>query len=565
MIWQLGNTTIRNPLRIRDLLIAYNDNGTIEGLYDSGNTEAQVKLYELFKKNKLISSNMEGSKNTSFYGRKLRLTLFEMGLIADNKSSDYSQGEITKTGKALIHSKTDAEIKNIYLRILFNIESRKKGYKTIFRPIPFIINVLLGLEKKSITHITFHEFALILQNFNADKTVNEYIDEISDLRKEHSINKGNLRQFYKKKYEIASQKEGIAVSTIKFDYPDVTFRYIKLSGLFIEKGHGIKLNPQYTNLFNELAKDAQVSETKKDYYKKLTNFPSLPFDNKKDLLVKIVQDNAKKIKDSYVDYKTPDINVTSEILELARVKQEDEIRKLSEDNFAMEQRNKTQVILRWFERLNERFQEELDDEYIDIENDARPQYLEWVIWRAFLSINCLKNKPYDSRKFRIDSSYRPIHHAPAGTADLVFEFEKFILVVEVTFTTSDRQVAAEGVPVQKHVAKISYDSDKPTFCLFLAPNIDINTTKIFRTDTEYILENSGEDFEQKINIVPLPISRFKDFFEVIPKAHPRNPDMIYSILNDCVNNKHLANRDWQSYIEQQFEPHNHTIKQFLQS
>ena len=46
MIWQIGNTTVRNPNRIREGLIAYYNNGEIIGLHESGNREAQRKLFD---------------------------------------------------------------------------------------------------------------------------------------------------------------------------------------------------------------------------------------------------------------------------------------------------------------------------------------------------------------------------------------------------------------------------------------------------------------------------------------------------------------------------------------
>ena len=62
---------------------------------------------------------------------------------------------------------------------------------------------------------------------------------------------------------------------------------------------------------------------------------------------------------------------------------------------------------------------------------------------SFLAINNLSNQPYESRKFPLDSELKPTSHAPSRGPDLLMEFDEFTLVIEVTWTASARQVAAE--------------------------------------------------------------------------------------------------------------------------
>ncbi len=58
-----------------------------------------------------------------------------------------------------------------------------------------------------------------------------------------------------------------------------------------------------------------------------------------------------------------------------------------------------------------------------------PAYFEWVLWRAFLAINSLANKPYEARRYKIDQDFLPVGTAPGGGPDLIFEFEDFVIVV----------------------------------------------------------------------------------------------------------------------------------------
>ena len=50
---------------------------------------------------------------------------------------------------------------------------------------------------------------------------------------------------------------------------------------------------------------------------------------------------------------------------------------------------------------------------------------------------------------------------PENFMKKLMEFDEFNLVVEVTWTTSSRQVAAESEPVIRHVASIAKESEKP--------------------------------------------------------------------------------------------------------
>ena len=52
--------------------------------------------------------------------------------------------------------------------------------------------------------------------------------------------------------------------------------------------------------------------------------------------------------------------------------------------------------------------------------------------------------------------------------------EKFVLVVEVTLSSGQRQYESEGAPVFRHVGKCQKEYDKPVFGIFIAEKLDIN-------------------------------------------------------------------------------------------
>lgn len=546
MIWHLNNTTIRNPGRYLEALRAYEEYGYIDGLFKKGNKMAQKELYNAILDAGLINSEV---RDSDWNGRKWRLGFYELGLISYKNVTKQKQGRITKTGRALLGASNEAELEDVYLRIIYNLEMRKK--KLSFRPVTLILKVIKLLrESGHKDSINQKEFAISIQDYRPELTAKDYFNEIIEFRKNVDLNKGKLRDFYQKSFENISirNNKSLKIATFSKDYPDVTFRFLKLSGLFRTEGSKLILNSQFDKLLSTLCEDDKVSISEDDYYSKIANLPGLPIDANRKVLESIVIDNYETLQTT-----SPDISaLNDEDLRHLRINQDNKIRKKTEETFAYEQRNKVGVISSWFDSLLKKKSKDefIDGEYISFKSDERPQYLEWIVWRAFLAINNLSNKPYESRKFQLDSNLRPTSHAPSRAPDLIMEFDKFTLVVEVTWTASSRQVAAEGEPVIRHVAQVAYDSAKPTYCLFIAPTIDMNTLESYRVNDTYYLENN---YEQVANIIPISLDEFIKFFIDIPKAKKQSVEKIYSIMRECTSiKKNLKSTEWKEFISNKF-------------
>ncbi len=83
---------------------------------------------------------------------------------------------------------------------------------------------------------------------------------------------------------------------------------------------------------------------------------------------------------------------------------------------------------------------------------------------------------------------------------MIFEFDDFVIAVEVTLTAGSRQEAVEGEPVRRHIADLvdHYKrQEKPVFGLFIANKIDTNTAETFRSGSWY----RGDDSHLKLQIV----------------------------------------------------------------
>src|SRR5260364_235284 len=102
-----------------------------------------------------------------------------------------------------------------------------------------------------------------------------------------------------------------------------------------------------------------------------------------------------------------------------------------------------------------------------------------VLWRAFLAINSLLNKTFDARRFKIDQYFLPVCTAPGNCPALIFEFDDYVIAVEVTLTDNSRQEASEGEPVRRHVADLAVHyaecAGKPAYSFFLSLRIALKT------------------------------------------------------------------------------------------
>ena len=148
-------------------------------------------------------------------------------------------------------------------------------------------------------------------------------------------------------------------------------------------------------------------------------------------------------------------------------------------------------------------------------------YLEWVLWRAALAINHLINKPYEVRGFRLDSDFLPVSAAGGGKGDLYCEFDDFVILTEVTMSTSSRQEAMEGEPVRRHVSDAVLKYNKPVYGMFIAVRIDTNTAETFRHGIWY----AKGDVKQRLDIVPLTLAQYQKYFVAMFQRKQARPEM----------------------------------------
>lgn len=241
-------------------------------------------------------------------------------------------------------------------------------------------------------------------------------------------------------------------------------------------------------------------------YRSICNGSLLPTDNAT-VAYQVLEDLLGQIQRYGIAYSIAGKPLdTSAHINQVRYEIEELIAEKKEETYASEQAGQWREIAAYMDLIASRRDRLRISEDIEIRvpQTEAPAYLEWSLWRAFLAIDTLANKPYQVRRFKIDQDFMPVSTAPGNGPDLIAEFTDFVIVIEVTLSESSRQEAMEGEPVRRHVADLMQRYKKPVYGLFVANRIDSNTAETFRIGIWY----TREDYRLDLHIVPLTLSQF---------------------------------------------------------
>lgn len=318
----------------------------------------------------------------------------------------------------------------------------------------------------------------------------------------------------------------LKIATLR-DYADLTARYLRKSGLFSVSRDKLITIAEKEDLIESLLKQkwTLVSDDKYLDYLWSDSLPTLPSDKAdylKDHLTTI------KAKEKALFYKVgarESLELVGEKVTPAKdvvgLKQQSKVvetnlLRLKEIDFYYSQSEEKQIedIINFYDLI-------LNREILGGEA-YYPAYLEWNTWRVFLAIDTLANKPYEARNFKLDDELQPLNHAAGNQPDMVFEYDNFVLVTEVTLNVRANQWSAEAEPVPRHVAKIqSENKNKDVYGLFVAPQIDINTVLTFFNNRKYSVNDEIID----LTIVPLSIDQIKQLLGVFKQKRFSTQDM----------------------------------------
>ena len=534
--WQLGNTSVRSATRLRDGLIELAKSGR-EGLLRGHEGDAAWR--EILGEADIVQLRND---ETNSVGRKWRAAMCRLGLIYDDVGQKIQNkiGKIdfiTPAGHRLIKAESGPAQQECYLRALagiwIDVVSVRHKVPGDFSPLRHVLRVLRALELKTTSsEIYAIEFALFLQTTDHRTPVKKIVSDILAFREARS------RSLNKKSFEdsavIVEARYGGEVSASTYrDYMDMNIRYLKSTGLFHAIGRGFSLVPIQSVLIDGLIKQLSPPKTIFDYWNQLTNGSILPTDNKENAekALSFVQMEATRRGIAVKRFSQP----SAEVADISRARHdiEEKLALNNEMQFYRAQREKWQEIADFLDLLTRK--RIIPGSSVSIPSSERPAYFEWTLWRAFLAINNLKNLPNKARRFPVDQDMRPLGHAPGGGPDLIFEFDNYVLVVEVTLTTSIRQYATEGSPVQDHVHQVQISHPKkPVYCLFIAPELAPSTVEAFKARRFYHRDGRGE-VPVELSIVPTKIEQFRELFLAMFRSGKATPEIVLGVLKKALD------------------------------
>lgn len=195
---------------------------------------------------------------------------------------------------------------------------------------------------------------------------------------------------------------------------------------------------------------------------------------------------------------------------------------------------------RLYDDINSTFNQIIDGTIYDT-----PLMLEWNAWRAMTMLDGGNIKA----NLKFDDFGNPMSTAQGNMADIVCDYTDFGLTVEVTLQSGQRQYETEGEPVTRHLAKLKKETNKPAYCLFIAPKINDACIAHF-----YALHKMNISYYGgKSTIIPLPLNIFMKMVEDSHNAEyvpePFHIKRFFERSNEIANLT-TNELDWHSQITQ---------------
>ena len=558
-IWQLGNTGLRNPMRIWEGLKLFAEspfNGNLRG-------SNEERFQTLLNHAGLVNSTGE-AEDISSYARKWRLMFARFGFIypqvkkKDGKQEDLGpQDLVTPFGETFLKADTYPAQQECFLRSLSLEQTKVPGDLGFFSPLRWILAVMLELEKRTGTsEISRIEFSLWGHTTDPSYDINDVVNHIIDLRERRK--KATAKRRFDAD-EIKKRGQDYNKKSDNFtDYSDMNMRYLRISGIVQRKGRGLVIVPAKHFLAEKLASTTLSRRPIMDVYKELCHGASLPMDDLETAKALLLDMEAQLKKNHvYYDLGNRPVSTVPEI-NAARLHLEELWQKTDEINYAAKQPEQWQEISDYMTLLikggGKKIDDADEDNGIEVPKDETPAYLEWVLWRAALAFGNLVNHPSDMRGFRLDSDFLPVSAAGGRQGDLYCEYDKFTILTEVTMSTGSRQESMEGEPVRRHVSEavLKYGkNDIPVYGLFIAVKIDTNTAETFRHGVWY----AKGDVKQRLDILPLTLAQFqKCFIALFQSNESAKHEKIKELIEVCEAQRDLMEAPaWKKYIDQTVE------------
>jgi hypothetical protein len=584
--WSI-TTTLRNPQRIRDFLIALKP--LINHIWDKAAQEKYQKL--------LIKNRLYGYGNQQFYnGLPVDIinTINDADADISNKMIEeiiaikhyrdfdmrgrQSLNPLTKFGFVLIDNKilkiTDLgnkliadenAIGDVFLKCFIkwqipNPASSDFSDSDKYNIVPFVgtlklIDCVNRLEKqrgnlpKGLSKREFCLFVPTLLKYYEISSCAQKIIEFRDLQTGKSkIERKRIRDKYRlhfaRKFLATKDKNKIEkfLASI-YDYGDNTIRYFRLTNFIRIRGNGfyVDLEPkryvEINSLFEKEFYKPRDFADKNEYLHYMSNdlLPTLPWQSKTKLeaiVKKLIDENNSLQKRIHL----PKSKYT-ELPDLSKMEKQDL------EKFIFKLRLERKQLQTKENHINAQHIEAVNKYIIGLETifeiENRPLTLEYLSAMGLYALNdACEIKP----NYPLGDDNNPTSTAPAGKADIECYYKDFNMICEVTMLKNRDQWFNEGQPVMRHLRDFEIKNAN-AYCLFIAPSIHIDTANTFYMSNKY--EYSGA----KQSIAPITIKQFIEILKILKKLKELNKkfthDKIQKLLNAIVEmSRHTSNASY---------------------
>ncbi|MDV3878875.1 restriction endonuclease [Elizabethkingia anophelis] len=500
------------------------------------NNETQKEFMELLKEENFF--NGEGANDPAFSARdRINRAPKALGFVVLSPTI-----RLTQAGEELINSTRKDEV---FLRQLLKFQVPSPFHKPTENSATFWVKPYLELFRliRQFGSLRFDELMIFGLQLTDYRSFENIVSKINNFRTAKAQNEGNYKQFRaeyidRELREIYSSdissgntqtRQTNDTSITRFlntkasnmrDYADACIRYLRATGLvnISHLGKTISIVPEKAQevdyFLQHTDRNPCFVDNERQYVDYLGNplVPTLLTDNRELL--------EQKIRDEFPQLAVP---ATATLNDLKNI-------------FADELESRKEQILteqisaikdyRLYEDINTTFTQILDNSLYDT-----PLMLEWNTWRAMTMLDGGDIKA----NLKFDDFGKPMSTAQGNMADIVCDYDSFKLTVEVTMQSGQRQYETEGEPVARHLAKVKRETEKPAYCLFIAPKINDACIAHF-----YALHKvSISYYGGTSTIIPLPLSIFLKMVEDSHKAHyvpePRHVQRFFELSNEIAN------------------------------
>lgn len=192
--------------------------------------------------------------------------------------------------------------------------------------------------------------------------------------------------------------------------------------------------------------------------------------------------------------------------------------------------------------------DDIEKVFDTMESSYEPSlFFEWNTWRAMTMLDGGTIKA----NLKFDDMGAPMSTALGKMADIECYYDDFDMIVEVSRSSGALQFKMEGEPVPRHIGIHKEQTNKPTYCFFIAPTINPATVAHFYS----LYISNVELYGGKCRIIPMTLDLFRkmlnDAVNSRTKPTPQNIkalfDMSYQYAKECVMNDGTE-VDWYSMV-----------------